>query len=618
MPNDDALERLEKKLAGEASEGVRRSPFVGKTNNAPRMWKPLARPPGKPKRRWSLLEIVFLASAAFFIIAAGISVLLFMSGSNTISTKNVDIAISGPTEIGAGETLTLQVVVSNRNTVPMQTADLVLEFPDGTRSDADISVELPRVRESFGTIEPGESINRTIRAVVFGEAGSDIVVKASVEYRIPSSNAVFVGETSYLAKINKSPASIIVETLKEAVSGQSVSFTVSISSNAPETLKDILLLADYPPGFSFTSSSPTPETGSAAWSLGDIEPGGKRSVTIHGMFTGEDGDERVLHFTAGSRRPGRDDMIAAPLATGSATVSITKPFLSASLALNGSVSSEHTILRGKEIRGDIRWSNNLPVRAQDVEIDLAIQGAILDRSKVEGERGFYRSANQTITWSKETLAQFADVPPGDSGVVSFTFATLPASSGFFKNPELSFTVTVRARRLSETNVPEVVQSSVSTHAVVATDLSLRANLTRSGIFSETGPVPPKADTETTYTVVWTASNSSNAVANGTVSAVLPSYVRWVGTVSPSNASVSYNPIGGIVTWNLGDLSENSSDTVAFQIGITPSLSQVGTTPNLVTNQRISGFDRFARITTEGATPSLTTGAFTGQSGAVVP
>ena len=226
----------------------------------------------RSKKRLGLIEWLFAASIVFFMIAAGVSILRFLSGSNTVSTKNVDIVITGPTEIGAGETLPLQVVITNRNTVPMQLADLILEFPDGTRSDADIAIELPRVRESLGTIEPGESINRTIRAVVFGEAGFDIAVKASVEYRVPSSNAVFVGEASYIAKINKSPASIVVDAFKEAVSGQNVSFSVSVSSNAPEVLKNILLIAEYPPGFSFISSQPAPTSGSASWSLGDIEP----------------------------------------------------------------------------------------------------------------------------------------------------------------------------------------------------------------------------------------------------------------------------------------------------------------------------------------------------------
>lgn len=618
--NDDAIERLSKKLSAKnVSDGVRRSPLAERGSHARHEWSPAPQNPRrKSPRRFGAFELLFGVSAVFFIIAAFVSVLLFVSGNNTVSTRNVDVAVSGPTEIGAGETLSLQIVVTNRNAVPLELADLIVEFPEGTRSDADVSVELPRIRESLGTIEAGESINRTVRAVVFGESGSDLAVQASVEYRVPSSNAVFVSDTTYLTKLNKSPASIVVDVLKEAVSGQSFSFTVSVFSNAPDTLRAMLLLVEYPPGFSFISSTPVPVSGTAAWNIGDIEPGGKRSITIKGMFAGEDGDERVLRFTAGSKKEGRDDVIAAPLATGTGTVTVAKPFVSISLALDGSVSSEQVVERGREIRGDIRWTNNLPVRVQDVEIELAMNGAILDRSKVKAEQGFFRSGNQTITWSKETQPKLADVAPGVSDVASFTFSTLPQTGGLFRNPELNLIVTVRARRLSESNVPEVVESTAKVHVSVATDLILSSILSRGTVFTESGPIPPKADTESTYTVQWIASNSTNAVANASVSAVLPSYVRWVGATSPSGADISFNPVGGIITWNIGDVSEGGSKTAAFQIAITPSISQVGTAPTLVGNQRIYGFDRFSRTNREGSAPSLTTDSFSAQNGRVAP
>jgi len=620
MPDNDSLDRLSKKLnTKNVLDGIRRSPLAEHQSKARHGWQA---PPGAPRkktpRHFGAFELLFGASAVFFVIALFVSVLLFASGNNTVSTRNVDVVISGPTEIGAGDTLSLQIAVTNRNAVPMELTDLIVEFPPGTRSDADVSIELPRIRESLGTIEPGESINRTVRAVVFGESGSDIAVKASVEYRVPSSNAVFISDTNYLAKLNKSPASIVVDVLKEVVSGQQVSFTVSVFSNAPDTLQSMLLLVEYPPGFSFVSSSPTPVSGTAVWDIGDIEPGGKRSVTIRGTFSGEDGDERVLHFSAGSKKEGRNDAISAPLAAGTGTVTVAKPFVSVSLALDGSVSSEQVVGRGREIRGDIRWTNNLPVRIQDVEIEVVINGAVLDRSKVKAEQGFFKSSNQTLTWSRETQPKLADVAPGASDVASFTFATLPQTGGLFRNPELNLVVTVRARRLSESNVPETVTSNAAVHVSVATDLALNTVLSRGFLFTDSGPIPPKVDTESTYTVQWIASNSTNAIANASVSAVLPSYVRWVGAVSPSSENISFNPIGGIITWNIGDLTEGGSKTVGFQIAVTPSLSQVGTTPTLVGNQRIYGFDRFSRTNIEGSAPSLTTSSFSTQQGSVVP
>lgn len=557
----------------------------------------------------SYLELFFVVSIVFFVVAGAFAAYLFFSGSNTVSTRNVSIAIDGPTSIRAGESLPLQIVITNRNTVPMELADLVVEFPRGTRSEADITVDLPRIRESLGTVNPGESVNRTVRAVIFGSSGSTAEIGVSVEYRVPSSNAIFVSEGSYSVPISQSPASITVESLKEVVSGQETALTVTVTSNIADVLSDMLLVAEYPPGFSFNSASPKPAAGSNTWRLGDIEKGGSRTITIRGTFTGEDGDERVVLFTAGTENGAAEDEIAAPLATGDASLTVTKPFISLSLSLDGVPTAEKIVQRGAAVRGDVRWANNLPSRAQDVEIEVTLAGGILDRNSVVAQKGFWRSADNTILWSRETDSTLADVAPGASGVFTFSFATL--KTGTFRNPELTLGVTVRARRIGEGAVPEVVESAITSRIMVATDLTLAGGLTHIA-----GPLPPRADQETTYLVTWTAENSVNAVANASVSAALPSFVRFVP--GSFQGAVSYNDIGGVVTWQVGDMEAGASKTTTFQVVLTPSISQVGQTPTIVSDQRIFGIDRFTRTQLERAAPSLTTKSASGgeQTGTV--
>jgi hypothetical protein len=618
MPDKSALERLEKKLDDRTNAPeIKRTGFFGKQSVASEGWKAAPeRPEGRRRRRMRGIEMVFIGSLVFFVVAGVGATLLFFSGTNTVSTRNVSIAVSGPTSIRAGDSVSLQMVVTNRNSVPMQLTDLVVEFPSGTRSEADVSVELPRIRESLGTIAPGESVNKTVTARIFGTAGTDATVNVSVEYRVPSSNAIFHSETVYTAPISESPASITVVGLTEAVSGQSTTMTVTVTSNVTTVLSKMLLVATYPPGFAFTSSSPAPATGSAVWNLGDIEPGGKRTITVNGAFTGDDGEKRVVHFTAGAASTATPGTVAAPLATADTEFSIAKPFVGATLTLDGDPSATHITKRGGPIRADIRWANNLPTKIQDLDIEVKLNGAILDRTSVQPLKGFFRSSDNTVIFSAQNDPSFADVAPGTSGVASFTFASLPPGA-VFRNPEIDLAVTVTARRLSDKNVPETITSSASAVAEVATDLAVQSSLSR-GTFSNTGPVPPKADTETTYTVTWVVSNSSNAAANASVSAVLPSYVRFTGVTTPGEP-ITYNAVGGIVTWKIGDLAEQAVRTASFQIGVTPSVNQVATVPTIVSDQRASALDRFTGTQTEATAPSLSTqSGTTFQMGNVVP
>lgn len=611
MDDKSALQRLEKKLdarapSGEADEPLRSRIGGGAHAAAPKLWRTRPRADVPHRRRFSKAEIAFGASLVFFIVAVGISALLFFSGTNTVSTRNVTIVIDGPAQIRAGDVLPLTIAITNRNSVPMQLSDLIVEYPLGTRSEADISVELPRIRESLGTIEPGESVSKIERAVVFGTAGTIASVAVSVEYRVPSSNAIFHSEAVYSVLISESPASITVQSLSEVVSGQAVALEVTVSSNVGDVLPSMLLVAEYPPGFSFTSSTPVPFSGSAVWRIGDIEPAGKRTVIIRGSFSGDDGEGRVVRFTTGAASGPGLSAVAAPLATASSEVTVAKPFVGASLALDGDIAPTHVARRGVPIRADIRWQNNLPTRVQDLNIEVTLAGAILDRASVAPVRGFFRSFDNTVVFSSESDQSFADLVPGATGVVSFTFAALPPGAGVFRNPDIGLSVRVTARRLSDANVPETIHSSAQGSVEIATDLVLSATLSRAP--GDLGPVPPKADQETMYTVLWNLSNSENAVANASVSAILPSYVRFVAP-SPG-ALVSYNPVGGIVAWSVGDIPEGSSRSTSFQIAVTPSLSQVGTSPTIVSDQRASAFDRFTLTQIESAAGALTTASGT--------
>lgn len=612
--DNDALERLELRVESkEGSEPTVRRELRERSEGTPRAWATRAAPQ-KPWFRlpsFSPLEYLFAFSIIFFIGAGTLASLLIFSGSNTVSTKNVDVSVSGPTSIRAGDEVTLQVVITNRNAVPMNLTDLLVEFPIGTRSTRDVSVDLPRLRESLGTIAPGASVNRTIKAVMFGQAGTALSVSVTAEYRVPSSNAVFQSSSDYRTTISQSPATVTVESLSEVVSGQPTEFTVTVGSNASDALTGMLLVATYPPGFAFESSKPAPYSGSSVWDLGDIESKGTRTVTVRGTFTGEDGDDRVIHFTAGTKNKKDAAAISAPLATTDATLKVAKPFVSVVLKVNGNTAPVVSANRGDIVEVEVEWANNLPVRVQNLEIAVKLGGSIVNRGSVRTGQGFYRSSDSTILFSKETDPRLAAIEPGMSGVSTFEFATMLPGQGTFQSPQVTLGATVKANRSSEGGVIDTVTSSAQATVQLATDLTLTPLLARAS-----GPVPPKVDTPTTYTVTWQLQNSANAIANTQVTALLPAYVTWKGS---STDGVTYNDTDRTVTWVVGDVAASASRSASFQITFTPSVTQVNGAPPLIMSQKVSAFDRFIRAQVDRPVPNVTTQTNTSpQNGIVVP
>jgi hypothetical protein len=565
------------------------------------------------RKKGKFVKWFLLFAVVFFIAAVGIAAAVIMRGGNVVSSRNVEVAVTGPVVVDAGDILEITVSVSNQNTTALETTDLIIEFAPGTRDPDDATKELPRAREPLGGLNPGALAKKNIRVAVFGETGDTQELIVSVEYRIAGSNAVFVKEKAFTYEIGHTPVTLRVEAPEEINAGQEFELEVSLESNSTETLTNILLTAEYPFGFSFINSAPRPVQGSRVWRFGDLPPGARRTVLIRGVIEGQDEEERTVRFAVGVA-DANGLGIATPFLSEAHTFALRRPFVEVNVALNGSVAEEITVGSGEAVRGDLSWRNNLSVPVSDVAIRVELSGDALNKSSVAVERGFYRSNSDTITWDEESDPRLGELSPGATGQVSFTFESLDLSERTdITNPEIVISITLSGRRVGESGSGSSIAATIGEKVVrIRSDIALTARAVHFvGPFENDGPMPPEAEEETTYTIIWSIANSSNDVDDVSVSATLPSYVQWVGQVSPSNESVSFSPVGGQVLWDAGAVPRGTGITgppreVAFQILFVPSISQVGSIPTLINETRLSGDDGFTGVAVSDTEDALTT------------
>jgi hypothetical protein len=216
--------------------------------------------------------------------------------------------------------------------------------------------------------------------------------------------------------------------------------------------------------------------------------------------------------------------------------------------------------------------------------------------------GYYRSSDRTVFFDKTTTRGIlGKVQPGAQGTVSFSFA-MPTADALarLREGQLKITVHAAGKRVNERNVPETLQASISRGLKLASDVRIIAQgfYYQNPLGVSSGPLPPKVDEETTYGIVFTAANSSNLIQQGRVTAQLPPYVRWVGVSSPRSEKIYFNSSDGSISWDLGDLKagvgvgEVPPRQMAFMVGFTPSSSQIGEQPPLVTDIILTGKDTF--------------------------
>jgi hypothetical protein len=252
--------------------------------------------------------------------------------------------------------------------------------------------------------------------------------------------------------------------------------------------------------------------------------------------------------------------------------------------------------------------NTLATAVTNAHVSVRLSGNGFDPSSVTSGSGFYRSSDTTVIFDPTTNPALARLQPGDTGQGTFSLRSTAASQlASVRAPSIVLQVSVAGQRLSETNVPETLTSTLTRTVKVGTNLALTSRIVHTtGPFANSGPFPPQANSETTYTVEYTFANTGNTVAGATVSAALPAYVRYTGKTSPSDGSVTYNDTTRTVTWTAGDVASGATKAVAFQVGFTPSTAQQGSSPVLLFAQQVSGVDRFTQHQISGTVPALTT------------
>jgi hypothetical protein len=553
--------------------------------------------------RTSFFKFFFIFSIFVFILALGYAGYVFFIGGNTVSNDNIDISIIGNNFTSGGKELPLVVGITNKNNSPLELADLVMEYPNG--SAADSSSDTQNFRESLGTIPAGAVVNENLAPVLFGEQGSILTIKISLEYRVAGSNAIFVKDKTYDVTINSTPINLSVDAPTTVTSGQAITLDVKATLNSTTPASQILVKADYPIGFQFVSAVPAPSYGNNIWNLGDLAPGSEHDVSITGkIIDAADGEQKVFNITSGSQSDTDKSAIDIVFNSMQQTITIQKPFVEADLSINGVSQSEYATDTKTPINAQIKYTNNLDTKVDNVQIQAKIYGNAFDRSTINANQGFYDSSKDTITWDESSVNQLTELNPGDTGTLDFSLSPLSlfsATGGILSNPTINLEIDVSGEQSTSGFAVNQINDSSSATINIISDVGFSTEaLYYSGPFTNTGPIPPKVEKATTYTIVWTLSNTANSISDAQVNSTLPSWVDFVGTFLPAGEDLTYNPTTRQIVWNADRIPTGAgitgaARTVSFQVSLSPSLSQVGSPPIIINDAILTGHDDFANV-----------------------
>ena len=622
MSRDDSLETLKKKLYDknwEPSFGKRdalqrtptetRSEWDPHPEDAPNQ-EPIM---GRQNKPMSLISKLLLGSLLFFSLSVAIAgaVLYFKLGN---TEPNVELVLNGPRSISGGEVATVQVTITNKDENPLLNSVLVIEYPSGTRDPLDPTKELTRERIPLGEIKATEVLNRTVKAIFFGAADTRPELTAQLEYTVPESVSLYVRSATYTVTLAAAPVDVFVELPKEINPDQEITATIRVISNAKTTLKNVALQVGLPYGFATRVLEPEPSQGTSFWRFGDLAPGAERTVSITGIPRGGEEEVKGISASVGTEDTHEAGILAIIYNTAFESVALARPYIALGVTLLGDTKKEIAAPLGEPINGAISWQNTTNTPVSGGTITLSMSGPVDEESVTASEGGFYNSLNNTIIWDGREMKELQSIAPGARENVQFSFkAKTPSRTLTLENPSITISILFTGTRVAEGFTEQKVESLTSRTVKFGTQVAFSADGYYSvGPIRNTGPIPPKVGAETTYTIIWTLANPSNDVETATVEAVLPVYIQWKGATSPVNESVLYNPNTHTVSWDVQHLKRGTGvggaapRSVSFQVGITPSISQVGEAPTLVLESLFKGTDTFTKTLAKVARPAINT------------
>lgn len=557
--------------------------------------------PAKSLLGSTMFRKLFFGSIIFFIASALFSLYMFFGESNTVSGSNIDITILGNAFTAGGEELPLQIQISNRNSVRLEYSDLLIEYQRGAGQGEDVF----RQRIGVGNIPAGDVVTELLNVTLFGQQGTARDIRMTLEYRVPGSNAIFIKEKIYTVNISSAPVNLSVTGPESSGANQNISFNIKSSLNTTETVKNMMIVVNYPRGFDFKSASPPPTFGDNIWILGDINPGVERQIKVDGIIVAQSGEQRAFNVFVGQQKNVNERDMGVQFNSQSYVVSIQRPLLDTKITVNGNPAPEVPITSNSNIKGEIEWKNSTNQKITDVEIVAEVTGSIVNFSSLTSS-GFYESSTNKIIWNRQNNAALGEVAPGQSGKLSFNFSTLPPTSGTEANISLS----IKARNPNNTNEFLDIKNFDRKVLKLGTNLQMVGHaLYSSGAFANTGPIPPTPGQPTTYTISWSLVNSLNDVSGAEVRGKLPIYVEYVGTKSPNSESVVYNQTTKEIVWNVGNLRKGTGSSLParelqFQVRFNPSSVHLDQVMDLVQDIKYKGLDVVTNIQINSTYPNI--------------
>lgn len=551
---------------------------------------------------WAVgFAVVVIAVLAFFAFRA--------APPPPVKEANVQVQIQVPQTLPSGSEAVYRINIRNNDNIKLTNLELELAYPDGV-AYTDSS---PRAKNLSGSLFavpdllPGQNAALIVKAKVTGDINAEKRLLAKLHYKYSNFNSSFVKEAEQTIRLTASQVDLEIEGPKETNTVQVVMYTIKYKNNSQETIKNARIKLSYPNGFNYGSSEPPASLGGNIWNIGDLQSAKGGEISVQGTFSGSvagEGKKLTVEF----QTLGESGEYFVQNTAEAITNIISQPLLVSLENLNQH--DNNVVDPGETLDFAVRYQNNAAVAATGVNILVTLDSKALDLASLQAQGG--QVVGNTITWNAANVPVLESLNPSEQGTVNFLVRVKnPATKDSSKHLAINITSKIKANEYTTFLPGSGVELKVSSPAQI-----------QAGLTYLSGSLPPKVGTRTTYKVNIKLINSSNDFSAVELTGFLPTVA---GSFSQSSVNdgerdnVEFDASTGKLIWKVGLLPAHTGKfsparILEFEVALNPSPADVGNSPSLVRNIRLTAKDNFTGQEVGAKTEDITTLSVSGQGG----
>lgn len=533
-----------------------------------------------------------IISVIIVLVLGALSFMYFQKGF--FAQERVVLAMEASESIGSNILTEILFSYENDNRSDLNGAEIVVRFGEYFMPAED-QAGFTRVSDSqgvinIGTISGHQNGSFSLVGQFVGPRSAVGDVSGMLRYTPERTTARYDVTARAATTITSSPITIDIESPIEIVNGNLMDIAVKIQNTSTNELSQLKFVFDAPEGFSLSSAEPR-ASHSNVWLIDHVAPQSEMIIHIRGGLDAPIGSIQSFHAEVGTQE-GSNAYIS--YANETYAPRITQSPITVHQTIIGN--DDSAVYAGEQLRYKVTFTNDSATPLRDAIVTVNIDSTVLNFATLElGDAGDYDQANHRIIWKASDVPALKVLEPRESGELFFSVPVVENFSIQDVNDH-HFSITSVAS-IDSVDIPSMLRENKTVLSNVLTvSVAGKVILTSTSEYVSDAKIL-KVGEKTVYKVTMKIDSINNDITETTVHIPLPTHTTFEGTDAKE---LTYNERTNELTWDVGTVTHGAgiiSDpaTVSFNVGIVPSVDQIGTIPVLVKEQILSAMDQFADV-----------------------